>query len=271
MSVLRIQRFLLEVNSVLEWTSALGDHVGEFSVGTHVGDKNITQVTTLLDGASDDVFGAVGSLRSPAESLDIILTIPVPGPRPPLTADVVEYVENTFQDTQVTSDFKRKIEGDFLKFESIYKGYSIAGHRGWAAGWTMRDVRSEGTGEGWSQSFVVMRGWDSMEAFQEWLGYARIQRSNTDPAWLAGTIPNGNSSPPHVTLAGLIVGHSGMLSGRNNILGKQLHGVVYICRAAPAGQRIACILFLSTSIIRVIISAVQASRFATSWPLISTV
>lgn len=90
------------------------------------------------------------------------------GPEGPATANVVEFAQNYFPASRVTPEFQKKIEADFLKFDEICRK-GIKGNAGLAFGWVLEkqdheDIKGEN-----ARCLLVMRGWESMGHFEEFV------------------------------------------------------------------------------------------------------
>lgn len=84
----------------------------------------------------------------------------------PATGKVVEYVQHFFSASEATPKFKTKIEQDFLTFnEGFSKG--VQGRLGCFFGWTLADVHHAEIENDMAKSFVIVVGWESMEAFEK--------------------------------------------------------------------------------------------------------
>ena len=81
-------------------------------------------------------------------------------------ANVIEFAQSTFAVSAATDGLKRKIEDDFLAFNAIFSRGGIKGSTGAFYGWTEEHAQPNLDG-GKGMSFLVLRDWDSMQAFEE--------------------------------------------------------------------------------------------------------
>lgn len=166
MAVLHIRQFhgkTAVLDSEKEALAAV-DGKPSFAIGTDIKNSSIIQITSQPDAKS--ITGLIDVLGRPDTSLQIAILPSASNPDGPISANVVEYVQSTFPISSFTADFRSKIESDFMRFESIYAKEPIPGHRGWTAGWTAEDEDHEAIAGEKTRCFVVIRGWDSMAAFE---------------------------------------------------------------------------------------------------------
>jgi heme-degrading monooxygenase HmoA len=103
------------------------------------------------------------SLGEPVEASLIALDKPALGEDGPATAAVTECAQSWFPSSSASTDFRQKIEQDFLSFDEACQG--VKGNTGYVAGWTVEECRYE-TIDGPAVCFVVLRGWESMADFE---------------------------------------------------------------------------------------------------------
>lgn len=80
----------------------------------------------------------------------------------PATSTFLEVVANYFPASQVTPDFRKQIEADFVQFDGIIKTVS-EGDGGLAYGWSVDELDHEGEA---TRPFFILRGWRSMQDFE---------------------------------------------------------------------------------------------------------
>lgn len=149
----------------------------QYVFGKHIQDQNAVQITSEWEGVQDytnfkdtpEFKNFVGSVHSsygePQEVYHVGLNRSAFGPDGPATANVVEYAQSYFPAPRVTPEFKQQIEEDFLRFDEIVKR-EVKGDLGLAFGWTLEELEHEGI-EGKAKSFIILRGWESMERFEQ--------------------------------------------------------------------------------------------------------
>lgn len=187
MVVTEIVRFGLDLPSIADnstWQKAAGALQGDrapqhYVLGTEVQNKSIVQITSEWDSYRDytnfanspEFTSFVGSVRGlfgePKDSFHVHFDRSAVGPNGPATANVVEYVRNTFAISRLTSEFQKQIEMDFLKFDEIYQKGLPEGQRGWTMGWTLEEVEHPDIKGEKTRSFVIVRGWDKFEYFEQ--------------------------------------------------------------------------------------------------------
>lgn len=143
-----------------------------FVVGTVIQEPSIIQITSEwlsfnspADLSTSPTFQSFTNAIKDFASLSKMKIIFATFEKSPFasgTASIVEYVKTDFPAFSTVPSFQKQIEVDFARFESIYRNRGTAeetGEVGLTIGWTEEqdDVRS----------FMVMRGWKSMERFQE--------------------------------------------------------------------------------------------------------
>jgi quinol monooxygenase YgiN len=152
--------------------------IQHFVLGTQVQDKGAIQITSEWDGVKDylnfettpEFSSFIRSVRSfcgePRNIFHVALNGSAFGPDGPATANVVEFVQNYFPASRVTSEFQKKVEEDFLKFDEIYsKG--ATGTVSWAFGWVLEEQEHENIKGEKAKCFFVTRGWESMDHFEQ--------------------------------------------------------------------------------------------------------
>lgn len=165
MPYLEIQEFKDKVSKSETIQVPSGD--AQLVIGTNVTEPETVQVTAYGNGdfnAQSKII--VTTLGQPDNTLKLEIAISSNPSEGFLGANIVEYVRSVFPTSTLTPEFRKKIQDDFLEFESIYAKNAIPGHRGWVAGWTVEDQDHSEVKDEKSRSFVVVRGWDSMKDFQ---------------------------------------------------------------------------------------------------------
>lgn len=84
----------------------------------------------------------------------------------PLTAKVVEIVQNWFPVSRLTPEYKRQIEANFAEFEVAFQRGSH-GDQGLTVGWSLDDEDHPEIQGDKARSFCILRGWDTFEHFVE--------------------------------------------------------------------------------------------------------
>ncbi|CAL3968448.1 hypothetical protein PZA11_004037 [Diplocarpon coronariae] len=119
--------------------------------------------------ASSQAFLAQNpSANASFQSLHATFNTPLFAPGAPGTAPVIEYAQVFFPASKITPEFQAAIEADFLRFDAIMRR-CLKGDVGLAYGWAEEELEHEDLDEG-ARSFLVLRGWESMAAFQGLLG-----------------------------------------------------------------------------------------------------
>lgn len=189
MAVTEIARFGLDVPSISDasiWQKAAvalqGDKTAQhYVLGTEVQNKSTVQITLEQDGdqrgyknhattpESAPCGGSVHSLfGAPNDCFHVHFQQSAVGPNGPATANVVEFVRNTFAVSRLTPEFQKQIETDFTNFDEIYqKGKPEGQHGGWTMGWTVEEVEHPDIKNEKTRSFVIVRGWDKFEYFEK--------------------------------------------------------------------------------------------------------
>lgn len=189
MTVTEIARFGLDVPSTSDasiWQKAAvalqGDKTPQhYVLGTEVQNKSTVQITSERDDGhkgytnpattpeSAACGGSVHSLfGAPKDCFHVHFQQSAVGPNGPATANVVEFVRNTFAVSRLTPEFQKQIETDFLNFDEIYqKGKPEGQSGGWTMGWTVEEVEHPDIKGEKTRSFVIVRGWDKLEYFQQ--------------------------------------------------------------------------------------------------------
>lgn len=146
--------------------------------GTHVQEKGNVQITSEWDDVQDHTnFEAtpeyrffIDSVRSscgkPGDIFHVSLNRSAFGPNGPATAQVVEFVQNYFPASRATPEFQKKVEGDFVRFDGIYKK-GAKGNLDWASGWVLEEQEHESIKGEKAKCFFIMRGWESMDNFEK--------------------------------------------------------------------------------------------------------
>lgn len=149
-----------------------------FALGTQVQDNNTIQITSEWTGVQDlatlqatpehkSFITSVGNLcDAPVSIFHVPLHHSAFSPDGPATAPVVEFVQSYFPTSRATPEFQKRIEEDFVRFDGIYRE-GVKGELGWAFGWVIEEQEHEGIEGEKAKCFLVMRGWESMECFEE--------------------------------------------------------------------------------------------------------
>ena len=157
-------------------------------LGIQVQDQYAIQITSEWDNSSAQgaenleeqaaLISNLSTLYGKHETaFHVSLDRSVFGPGGLAQAPVVEYVQTWFPTSQVTPDFHRKIESDFSRFDAVYLE-GATGHLGLATGWVLEELGHEKiTGGEKARCFFVMRGWESMDAFQRAVQHEKYKES----------------------------------------------------------------------------------------------
>lgn len=139
-------------------------------LGVLVQDNNIVQITSEITNASHAtaVDRSLTVMGEPSRHFHVSLSQPAFGNNGPLTANVVEYVENYFPASRVTPDFQKQIETDFLRFDSIYRDCA-EGATDFAFGWVDEEQKHADLKDEKAKVFFIARGWRDMYSFQRTL------------------------------------------------------------------------------------------------------
>ncbi|KEF53521.1 uncharacterized protein A1O9_10496 [Exophiala aquamarina CBS 119918] len=187
MFVTEIARFVPNLPSTLDssiWQKAAvalqNDKTPRYYVlGTEVQNKSTVQITSELDAyreytkfaSTDHCTSFAGSVSelfgAPTDCFHVHFNQLAVGPNGPATANVVEFVRNFFAISRLTPEFKQQIETDFLKFDEIYQMGKPEGQRGFTMGWTLEEVEHPDIEGESTMSFVIVRGWDRFEYFEQ--------------------------------------------------------------------------------------------------------
>ncbi|PQE17471.1 hypothetical protein CJF32_00008685 [Rutstroemia sp. NJR-2017a WRK4] len=140
----------------------------QFVLGTQVQDNGIVQITSKWDPSaaqgSDSPLKRLSSILGPLQdNYHVIFHQEAAEDNNPATANVVEFVKTRFPASRVSPEFQREIEKDFLRFDGIYVE-ELKGHLGCTYGWVVETQKIEGDDV---KSFLVMRGWESMDSFKQ--------------------------------------------------------------------------------------------------------
>lgn len=150
----------------------------QFVLGTHIHDESVLQITSDLDDTQELVnFETTPQLNSflqtarssydtPPSIFHVALNRPALGSGGPAAATAVEFAQNFFPTSQVTPEFQKKIEGDFLKFDEIYRE-EAEGNAGCAYGWTVEELEHSDIKGELARCFVVIRGWENTASFEK--------------------------------------------------------------------------------------------------------
>lgn len=115
--------------------------------------------STLLVRAARDLLG------KPRTYAVVELSEAAFGPEGPANAKVIEYAESWFPASDVTPEFRRRIEQDFIKFNDIFIQES-SGHSGLAFGWGIEEQDHADIGGQRARNFLIIRGWNSFDDFK---------------------------------------------------------------------------------------------------------
>ena len=143
-----------------------------FVLGIQIQDKNAIQLTSERTGVEDSsdfetfIKSVSTACGEPRSIFHVSLDRPAFGANGPATANVVEYVQVSFPTSLATPEFQRKIEGDFSRFEEIFR-VAAKGDLGLAVGWVLEEQEVEEIEGENAKCFFVVRGWESMERFEE--------------------------------------------------------------------------------------------------------
>ena len=145
---------------------------GHFILGTQIQDKGAIQVISeWADVEHPSEFekfikNVSATCGEPQSIFQVSLNRPALGPNGPASANVVEYVQVSFPTSLVTPEFQAKIEEDFSRFEEIFRK-AAKGDSGLVVGWVVEEQEVEGVDGEKARCFFVVRGWESMERFEE--------------------------------------------------------------------------------------------------------
>lgn len=81
------------------------------------------------------------------------------------TSNVTEFVQIYFPTSQATTELRRHVEAEFVKFDEIVT-QEAKGNGGLTFGWTLEDQKHKDIEGENAECFFVARGWESMEHFQ---------------------------------------------------------------------------------------------------------
>jgi quinol monooxygenase YgiN len=140
----------------------------QFVLGAQVQDNGIVQMTSKWDSSvaqgSDSLLESLSSALGPVEDIyHVVFHQEAVENDDPTTANVVEFVQTRFPVSRISPEFQREIEKDFLRFDEIYLE-EVKGHLGCTYGWVLETQKIEGEDV---KSFFVMRGWESMDSFEQ--------------------------------------------------------------------------------------------------------
>ncbi|KAK2589555.1 hypothetical protein QQS21_012768 [Conoideocrella luteorostrata] len=162
----------------------------ELTIGRQIQNKDIFQITSEWNMTSGSANQDAPSLRkSFVQSVEsgydnshsvfhVALNRSAFGKDGPATERVVEYVQNFFPASEVTPEFQKKIEKDFLEFDEIYKA-GVAGDKlkGLAFGWVVEELEHDDIKGDKAKCFTIMRGWGEMSHFEESLKQEAYQKA----------------------------------------------------------------------------------------------
>jgi hypothetical protein len=152
--------------TIRELQTILESSTTRFIIGTHVQDPTTIQITSEWPSHFANSHLPRLNAYSPTITLANLSQSPFPNTPPP----VVEYVKIDFPATSCTPAFQAGIEADFARFEEILRkrgSMQACGEVFLTTGWTVGAEGKEGEGEGEIKSFVVVRGWEGMQRFEE--------------------------------------------------------------------------------------------------------
>ncbi|PQE16401.1 hypothetical protein CJF31_00009639 [Rutstroemia sp. NJR-2017a BVV2] len=150
----------------------------QFVLGTQVQDNGIVQITSKWDRSvaqgSDSLLKSLSTIFGPVQdTYNIVFHQEAAEDNDPATASVVEFVKTRFPASHVSPEFQREIEKDFLRFDDIYIE-EVKGHLGCTYGWVLETQKIEGEDV---KSFFVMRGWESMDSFEQSIQTGAFKKS----------------------------------------------------------------------------------------------
>ncbi|OBT63332.1 hypothetical protein VE03_07267 [Pseudogymnoascus sp. 23342-1-I1] len=149
-----------------------------FALGTQVQDKATIQIISEWDSdqdhktleATSEYSSLINSVRDFCGKPDSIFHVPLNrsafGPDGAATAPVVEFVQNYFPASRVTTEFQKQVEEDFLRFDGMYRK-GAKGNFNWASGWVIEEQEHESIKGEKAKCFFIARGWESMNFFEQ--------------------------------------------------------------------------------------------------------
>jgi hypothetical protein len=150
----------------------------QFVLGTQVQDNGIVQIVSKWNGSaaqgSDSPLKSLVSIFGPVQdNYHVVFHEEAVEDNHPATANVVEFVKTRFPASRVSPEFQQDIEKDFRRFDDIYVE-EVKGHLGCAYGWVVETQKIEGEDV---KSFLVMRGWESMDSFEQSIQTGAFKKS----------------------------------------------------------------------------------------------
>lgn len=143
---------------------------GRFVVGTQIQDNHVIQVTSDWSNnttvtAQNGFEPALSSFGDQESDFTVALDRPAFGPNGVAEAKVLEFAQSWFPASQVTTEFKRKVEEDFERFDELFK-IDVAGNLGFSMGWATEEQEHQDVNGEKTKSFIVVRGWETMSQFE---------------------------------------------------------------------------------------------------------
>lgn len=151
-----------EAAQIIQSTSTPRD----FLFGTIFGETSTVQVTSEGHTTLDPSNKVDSFWSSPTTSYSVTFPQSLFRPNGPAQGKVVEYVQHFFPVLKATPEFQNRIEQDFLNFNKGFSKGGVEGRLGWNFGWTTEDVDHPNINGEKAKSFVIVVGWESMEAFE---------------------------------------------------------------------------------------------------------
>lgn len=147
------------------------------AVGTAAKDKTEVQLTVEWDNTTD--YSALQSSNTyklfithlhlacgkPHTILGTVVEKSVFESGGPMESEVVEFAHNQFPISRVTPEFKLRVKTDFSKFDDIFKTEALGG-TSWVADWLPKEHHHEDVKDEPTNSFLVIRGYDSMKQYE---------------------------------------------------------------------------------------------------------
>jgi hypothetical protein len=150
----------------------------QFSIGTKVSEPSVIQITTewpLIPSASalssSPIFKSLlDNISSAGYYPTTVFASLDKSPFQPSTAAIVEWVK-TDAPSLLSAEKQKQMENDFARFESIYRKRGVmssVGEVSLSVGWSEDHLVTDKDGkEGVVKSWIVVRGWQGMEFFEE--------------------------------------------------------------------------------------------------------
>ncbi|USP79563.1 duf1212 domain membrane protein [Curvularia clavata] len=149
-----------------------------YLLGTHIQDERKLQLTSewhdpqaeSTPAANEYRSTVLSALGSPDKMLHVNFTSETPlfGETGPMVSPIIEFVKIYFPASRATSEFCAKIEKDFNVFDEKCL-VAAQGNGGMAYGWVLEEQEHESLKGEKARCFVVARGWQSMQCFEDLL------------------------------------------------------------------------------------------------------